>query len=384
MRLTILLIGCLLSGFLFTPGKGGMSSSPQRPWPGSIETREGVVHVLNPQEGLWGGPTGEPEVERVWSVGGAGGRDEEVFSFIQDITTDSYGNVYACDSREDRVAVFDRDGRLVRSIGRTGAGPGDLARPRVIEVDDRGRLHVLEWTNLRVSLFSPDGVFTGSFRIDGIPSDAMGFHGDEVLLMLRSDEHPEQLVVTVDREGRRTGGFGERPRLLDRAYDGRPWYAGAGLTMRPDGGQVLFLSWPYRIEFRRGPELERVVERQAEDFPPPEFVESDFRDLEGRVERMGTVKTRSTLAGVFPLPEGGFVAFIMDYGKDWRENDIEQAFVTWLDLFDAEGRFLRRFTWDWVGRGYLRQVDLEGFFYSASADRGYIPGVSKWRVRFDR
>ena len=168
MRLTILLIGCLLSGFLFTPGKGGMSSSPQRPWPGSIETREGVVHVLNPQEGLWGGLTGEPEVERVWSVGGAGGRDEEVFSFIQDITTDSYGNVYACDSREDRVAVFDRDGRLVRSIGRTGAGPGDLARPRVIEVDDRGRLHVLEWTNLRVSLFSPDGVFTGSFRIDGI------------------------------------------------------------------------------------------------------------------------------------------------------------------------------------------------------------------------
>ena len=68
------------------------------------------------------------------------------------------GEVYVCDSRNTRIAVFDLDGGLLRSWGQGGTGPGDFdLYPSTIALSGTGEVLVTDET--RVQVFSMDGLF---------------------------------------------------------------------------------------------------------------------------------------------------------------------------------------------------------------------------------
>jgi DNA-binding beta-propeller fold protein YncE len=66
---------------------------------------------------------------------------------------DGYGNA--------RVHEFTPDGRLVRSWGEPGSGPGQFHIPHGIAVNADGIIHVADRENSRIQLFSPEGEFLG-------------------------------------------------------------------------------------------------------------------------------------------------------------------------------------------------------------------------------
>lgn len=65
--------------------------------------------------------------------------------------TDGYGNA--------RVHKFTLDGKLIKSWGEPGKGPGQFVLPHGIAVDKQGRVYVADRENLRIQVFDNDGKF---------------------------------------------------------------------------------------------------------------------------------------------------------------------------------------------------------------------------------
>lgn len=70
------------------------------------------------------------------------------------------GNVYVPDTHYQRVMVYSPDGKLLRSWGENGTGPGQFIFPTDIAFDSKGNVFVSEYgDNDRIQIFAPDGKF---------------------------------------------------------------------------------------------------------------------------------------------------------------------------------------------------------------------------------
>src|SRR3954470_18503518 len=93
------------------------------------------------------------------------------------------GDVYVAESHtnvEDpnligRISVFDRNGKFLRTIGKTGTGPGEFRTPHNVKFDSQGRLIVADRHNHRVQILTKDGKFIAEYkefsRVSGIAVD---------------------------------------------------------------------------------------------------------------------------------------------------------------------------------------------------------------------
>ncbi len=91
------------------------------------------------------------------------------------ITVGPDGNVYVADTHYHRVMVYAPDGKLVREFGRNGTGDGEFIFPTDVAFITKGgqtRILVSEYGgNDRVSIFDSDGKFIRSF---GTPGEGEG------------------------------------------------------------------------------------------------------------------------------------------------------------------------------------------------------------------
>jgi len=67
-------------------------------------------------------------------IGSSTGPREEVFGRVVDLAADDERNVYVLDDRAGEVRVFSPAGEYMRTLGRSGSGPGELNRPSHIDV----------------------------------------------------------------------------------------------------------------------------------------------------------------------------------------------------------------------------------------------------------
>lgn len=94
------------------------------------------------------------------------------FSFPNGIAVDGHGTIYATDSNNGRLLVFDAGGVLAAMIGR-GAGAGDLGLPRGMTIGEGNRLYVVETVGHEVKVYrlgkSPKDAprYVGSFGREG-------------------------------------------------------------------------------------------------------------------------------------------------------------------------------------------------------------------------
>ena len=100
--------------------------------------------------------------ELVKSVGKKGRNDGE-FVHPRGVRYHNH-QVYVCDCNNGRVQVFDSDLNFVRSFG---DGPGQLKEPRDIDFDTQGNIYVLDYTEHEVLVFSEDGQYLCHFGQKG-------------------------------------------------------------------------------------------------------------------------------------------------------------------------------------------------------------------------
>jgi DNA-binding beta-propeller fold protein YncE len=83
--------------------------------------------------------------------------DPGTFSLPTNVAVDKDGNVYVTDTLNNRVQIFDADGKFVSMFGKNGDGPGYLARPKGIAVDRDGHIWVVDAVQQRVQVFNSEG-----------------------------------------------------------------------------------------------------------------------------------------------------------------------------------------------------------------------------------
>ena len=79
------------------------------------------------------------------------------FSKPTNVAVDQDGLVYVSDTWNDRVEIFDADGKFIRTWGKPGDGPGYFARPKGIAIDGDGHVWVADGVQDRVQVFTPEG-----------------------------------------------------------------------------------------------------------------------------------------------------------------------------------------------------------------------------------
>lgn len=72
------------------------------------------------------------------------------------VAVDAEGNLYVCDTLNDRIEVFDADGKFISTYGKNGDGPGYFARPKGIAIDGDGHIWVADGMQDRVQVFNKD------------------------------------------------------------------------------------------------------------------------------------------------------------------------------------------------------------------------------------
>jgi sugar lactone lactonase YvrE len=115
---------------------------------------------------------------------GVRGNPPEALTDPTDVVTDpGNGDVYIAESHTDvtdpnligRISVFDRNGKFLRTIGKTGTGPGEFRTPHALEFDSQGRLIVADRHNHRIQILAKDGTFVREYdefgRTSGLAID---------------------------------------------------------------------------------------------------------------------------------------------------------------------------------------------------------------------
>jgi DNA-binding beta-propeller fold protein YncE len=115
---------------------------------------------------------------------GVHGNPPDALTDPTDVVTDpANGDVYVAESHTDvtdpnlvgRISVFDRNGKFLRTIGKTGTGPGEFRTPHAIEFDSRGRLVVADRHNHRIQVLTKQGAFVREYfdfgRTSGLAID---------------------------------------------------------------------------------------------------------------------------------------------------------------------------------------------------------------------
>ncbi len=170
-------------------------------WPHGIHVdRDGNVYVADsraptanelkqsPAEGKKGSVVIKfsPQGQVLMTLGtpGTKGNPPQALTEPTDVVTDpGNGDIYVAESHTDvedpnlvgRISVFDRTGKFLRSIGKTGTAPGEFRTPHAVEFDSQGRLIVGDRHNHRVQILTKQGQFIAEYpefgRLSGLAID---------------------------------------------------------------------------------------------------------------------------------------------------------------------------------------------------------------------
>lgn len=103
-----------------------------------------------------------PTVAPVWTLQetlriGSGEEGPTSFSWVKGIDADSTGRIFIYEHSTQDIRVFGPDGTYLKTLGRKGAGPGELRNAEGIAFARDGTLWVRDAANGRFSRFSADG-----------------------------------------------------------------------------------------------------------------------------------------------------------------------------------------------------------------------------------
>jgi len=84
------------------------------------------------------------------------------------IAVDAEGNLYVADTLNNRIEIFDGDGKFIRTFGKAGDGPGYFSRPKGVAIDSDDHIWVVDGMQDRVQVFNQDAELLISFGGHGL------------------------------------------------------------------------------------------------------------------------------------------------------------------------------------------------------------------------
>jgi sugar lactone lactonase YvrE len=106
-----------------------------------------------------------PDGKVLMTIGKKGGSLDECCFQPDDVLVAPNGDIFISQGHNDApgsmqvIWKFDKTGKLIKSFGQFGHGPGEFDQPHSLAMDSRGRLFVADRNNNRVQIFDQDGKF---------------------------------------------------------------------------------------------------------------------------------------------------------------------------------------------------------------------------------
>lgn len=215
---------------------------------------------------------------------GFAGPDQGQLSSPRNLAIGPDGLAYVLDSGNNRLQVFDGDGRFVRGWGSGGDGPGQFNEPWGLAVDGQ-YVYVADTWNHRIQKFTLEGQLIGVFGQGGSPGadDPTGglgmFFGprdiailsDGTLLITDTGNHRLQVMTPEGQFTRAVGSFGNQPGQFNEPV---------GLAVGPDGSVFVADTWNHRIQ-RLSPDLLPAGEWAVDAWPSTSINNKPYLDVDG-------------------------------------------------------------------------------------------------------
>src|SRR5208283_4961753 len=84
------------------------------------------------------------------------------------VAVDPDGNLYVADTLNNRIEIFDGDGKFIRTFGKAGDGPGYFSRPKGVAIDGDNHIWVADGMQDRVQVFNQENQLLISFGGHGL------------------------------------------------------------------------------------------------------------------------------------------------------------------------------------------------------------------------
>lgn len=308
-----------------------------------VETENGVTVVQNPKT-----PISRPGVPSTiilkddLVIGKETNKEDYWFSFLNSIAVDDSGNIYTLDPKEVKIRVFDSKGKLLRTFGRRGQGPGEFSGPGGIKVMPDGVLVVYDVLSLRFTYLTLNGKFLKTVSVNKLPLgsariDSRGFVYQykrgrgykmvEELIKYDPDLNPIQKFHSFEKS--------RKPRVRypfpERYY----------FDVSKDDNLIWILSSTYDIHVvdPNGKTVKRIVK----DYDPVKITNSD---KEGFIKKESSqdfpVQFNYEFPEYYPVVSG---IYIDDHDRIYTKTS-ERDGKGWIyyDVFDPMGRYISRFS----------------------------------------
>jgi hypothetical protein len=122
---------------------------------------------------------------------------------------EAFGNqIYALDKAMPAVFVYNTNGKLVGQFGRKGRGPGEFEHGMALDIDNTGKVYVLDGVGA-IHIYESDGRFIRAFKPHFVASDFAVLPSGQILLARgiyvgTTLSKPLPYAVITDENGRTT------------------------------------------------------------------------------------------------------------------------------------------------------------------------------------
>ena len=136
---------------------------------------------------------------------GVAGEDETHFNKPTDIAFAPDGNFFVSDGYgNSRVVKFDKTGKFLLAWGKKGTGEGEFDTPHAVRLDSKGNLYVGDRENNRIQVFDQNGKFIRTFG--GFAPFGLFITPDDTLFVADGRAHH---VMKMTLEGKILDTFGK-------------------------------------------------------------------------------------------------------------------------------------------------------------------------------
>lgn len=293
--------------------------SQEKRWDGTMTRKNGITYVEN-----HGVPLFEQDrlrLERVFTVGEESDLYEgKPLAKIRSVAVNHKGDIFIGDAGNSRVVVLDSNGKLLRTFGAKGQGPGEFVALSKVVLSDNGLVLVSDAKMSRISIFTEEGKL-----IRLIPVRALAFDFDDtrslrIAVAPLSITAGYPLIIVYDTTGAQVGQMGESlESSLSVALSGE-----MGRVVATPEALLYAFPFPYLVrEYSFEGSLRREIRLMNKDFVPP----TPSRTLESGHILAGELPVSINGLGV---TRGGYIiTFISRY-----------VGLPQVDFFSLEGKYL--------------------------------------------
>ena len=357
-------------------------------WLGACQTGSGSA-----EPGRW-------RLVEEWRLGTAED-GPEAFGQIRAILVDRRAHVWVLDSKTQEIRVFDSTGGFVRTVGRSGSGPGEFVGATGMAQGADGTIWVADPNSMRLTGFDEDGRFAGQALA---PAQGYGYLWEGAVDSTGRLWDPFRTIDSARPEGRlryrRFAPGMARADTVDlaacRPPPDRPTPpvirghgGGASIPFLPTAltaidfnGQVACIPWSAEysgviVDLVGGDTLVRFHRRASMIAVRPAERDSEIAGLTKFSKQIGA----DFSAAMVPTEQPAIVRLHFDdRGRLWVRR-ITEAGRTEFDRFDGKGRLEATIT-TLISPGYPAPVFRGDRVYFVLQGPDDIPQVT--RLRIDR